>query len=175
MTGLYRPVLGVDADSHFVGFALWVGADSGKQDAWLVRRSNKFGRVYEDYDACLTAAMARAGEVGALVVLEGIHADRKSGRISRHDLETYRKLSEVHGEIKRAARQHGLVVDVCEVTTWHMGMFGVCSGRDEMKRAALDTAAKLGFVDISHHEADALCIAGFGWIRLGGLPNAAAE
>ena len=150
-------IIGIDADVHRVAYA---ALDRGAVRAvGTIERTDYRGRIIEDYDARLMALMRRAKNVGAVVYLEGIYLAVRTGPGSKRNVDSFRKLSEVAGEIKRAARQFGVKLDTVQPSTWQSKVLPGVRGRDDLKQAAIALAQEKWRRPLSSHESDAVCVA----------------
>ena len=159
-------VLGIDADFHRVAFAVLNG--TGVKATGTIERANRAGRIDGRYDSRLTAMCRRASEVGAVIYLEGIFLSEPKGGAGNHlpnrrNVLGFARLAEVQGEIKRSARLSAVPVEVVSPSAWHRAVLGFTKPREKLKAAALNEAGELtGRVDLSEHEADAVCLGLYG-------------
>lgn len=151
-------VVGIDADARRVAYA--TVRDGNVSAVSTIVRSNQMARIEADYDQRLTAFFRRASEMGSVVYLEGIWLADKS----EANVQAFRSLAMVQGELAAAARRVGVVVNVVQPGEWRAVVMPKVRGRAECKKAAGDIAGRaVGREDLSEHEADAVCIALAGW------------
>ncbi len=151
-------IIGIDADARAIAWAGLGLTSDAPFSCGMIPRTRTSGRFFEDYDRSLTLLMRRAGEVGAALYVEDIFLTEYSGRATARNVTAYRVLSEVQGELKRAARMHAVPFANIHPNTWHTEILGFTTNRDKLKVAALEIA-KQYFDDPTSHEADALCVA----------------
>ena len=151
-----QPVFGVDPDVHRMAIA---DAIHGQvQRVQTITRSNTRGRIDPAYDSTLTAFMRHVQEVGGVIYLEGIFlAGRGNGSV-----KGFASMSELQGELKRAARMNSVPLIVVPPSTWHASILKITRGRDELQAASNARAAALMGRDVTDHEADACMIALYG-------------
>lgn len=159
-------VLGIDADTRRVAWA-WCYSDGEMSPARTIMRSNSRGAMTADYDQKLNDSFEILWRAGGCIYLEGIYLPAPDGpRAERRNVRAFAALAEVHGEIKWVARGFGLRVEVVTPNKWHSAILGFTTGRAELKAAAMEKARDLtGLDDLTEHEADAVCIALYGWRR----------
>lgn len=157
-------VIGIDADVHRVAYAAVCG--ERVLGAGTIERANSKGRIDERYDQGLTALMRRAQEIGAVVWLEGIYLAEDGSTSQARNVQGFRALAEVHGEIRREARRHGVPVEEAAPSAWHSAVLGFVRGRDALKLAAQSAAGRAWAGELTEHEADAVCVALYGCERM---------
>lgn len=156
-TGSWRDVvIGIDADVHRIAWA--AVRDGALLAVETVERANSRGRVDERYDQRLTALMRRAADVGAVVYLEGIYLAEDRELSQARNVQAFRALAEVQGEIKHEARRCSVPILVVAATQWHSNVLGFVRGREALKEAARTVAQSLAARELSEHEADAVCV-----------------
>lgn len=153
-------VIGIDADVHRVA---WAAVRDGRVVAVeTIERANSRGRVDERYDQRLTALMRSAEKQGAVVYLEGIFLAEDRDTSPARNVQAFRALAEVQGEIKRAGRLCGVPVETAGIAEWHSAILGFLRGRERLKEAAMEEAVKVCGFALTEHEADAVCVAMYG-------------
>lgn len=154
-------IVGIDADFHRVA---WAAVHGGRVVAVeTIERSNTKSRMCEGYDLAVRSLFRRAFEKGATVYLEGIFLATHRGTSTKRNVDGFRRLAEMQGELKAAARACGVLVETVQANTWHANMLGFVKGRDELQAAANRLAQEVtGLDDLTDHESDAVCIALWG-------------
>lgn len=153
-------IIGIDADVHRVA---WAAVRDGVLLAVeTVQRANSRGRVDERYDQRLTALMRRTADIGGVVYLEGVYLATDRELSPERNVQAFRALAEVQGEIKREARRCSVPVFVVTATQWHSRILGFVRGREALKAAAMALAQPIVTRELSEHEADAVCVALYG-------------
>ena len=161
LTGLSPCVLGIDADSQGVS---WCLLDGDRVEADTIGRTSRAGEVDPEYDARLASLLKEARARNAGVVLEGIWLASGTSTAIRN-VQVFRVLAEIQGEIKAAARANGVPVVVVQPTTWHAAVLGFVRGRAELKGASMEVGRMFAGEDLDEHQSDALALALYGIAR----------
>ena len=149
--------IGLDADT--VRLAYCGITDGSVAGVGTIERLPKSGEIPERYDLVLAVLMKRAAALDATIYLEGIWLPQDR---SRANVQGFRALAEVQGEILAMARWSGARVQVVQPTVWQSKVLGITRGRTEIKKAAQRIATGLTKRVLSEHESDAVCLAMYG-------------
>lgn len=147
----------MDPDVHRLAYGTLV--DGAFRGVRTILRANSAGRMVETYDGALVALMRRAADVGAVLYLENIFLAAND----RQNVEAFAHMSEVQGEVLGEARRQGVRVERVWASTWHSRVLGFTRDRVKLKAAAQTIAVGLAGYPLTEHEADALCLAVYGW------------
>lgn len=150
-------VIGIDADRRRVAV---VAVINDTKHAFTIKRSNDKGAILTSYPLGLERLMLRAQAASATVFLEGIFLHHR-GHPARN-VETFRVLANVQGEILMMAARYGVVVHVIAPSVWQRQVLGFSKGREELKRASAAAAHALVGPGLSEHESDAACVCLYG-------------
>jgi hypothetical protein len=166
-------IIGIDADVHRVA---WAAVRNGCVSAVAtIERANSRGRVSEDYDHRLTVLMRKAQDLGAVVYLEDIWLAEDRETSPERNVQAFKALAQVQGEIKREARRCSVPVVDVSPNSWHSEVLGFTRGRERLKEAAMSLASALWATSLTEHEADAVCVGLYGErqeLSVGGLEGA---
>lgn len=171
--------IGIDPDSDRIA---WASMEEGRDPrvGTIERRrgAGKAKRYPDGYTADLCALMRGCQQGGGVIYLEDIYLpkqaeDNDEKQKSTRNVQGFKVLARVQGEILHEARRHGLRVEVVAANTWRKGLLGVVKPRTACKKAAeLKVWELLGRSDLSEHEAEAVCIAAYAQSVEGGRrPN----
>lgn len=155
-------VVGIDADVHRIAWACVCGGSV--KEVGQFPRANSKGRIDRGYVTGLMGLMKAAQLSGAQVWLEGIFLPEK-GTSTRRNVEGFRRMAGVQGEIYLAGLQHGVPVDLVQPATWMRDLLGLKKGQGNPKAWSMDWAQRFWGRAMSSHEADAVCIALWGWAQ----------
>ena len=150
-------ILGMDPDVRRLAYATLV--DGVFRGVRTIGRSNAAGVMDAGYDAALEALMRRSSDVGAVLFLENIFLAAND----KKNVEAFAHMSEVQGEILGEARRQGVRVERVWASTWHSNVLGFTRDRVKLKAAAKKLAQGVAGQPLTEHEADALCLALWGW------------
>lgn len=162
-------VIGIDADTRRLAYSCV--SDGVVTAVREFGRQTARGYMVPDYDQRLTSLMRSAQVAGAVVYLEDTYL--ASGE--QRNVVAFRALAEVGGEIKRAARQHGVPVVMVSASEWRSVTLGQTCDRERLKLLARQRAvtwaanamASQDVTELSEHECEAVCIGQFGAEREG--------
>lgn len=152
-------VIGIDADRRRLAIVSHVGAHK----AWFtLERSDGVG-VRWGYTLGLSNLMEQA-RGRAVVFLEDCYLPRRGNAL--RDVDTFRVLANVQGEILYEASRHGVEVRRVSPTEWQKRVLGFCKGREQIKAASRVEARKmLDCATLTEHESDAACLCLYGrWV-----------
>lgn len=150
-------VIGIDADRRRIAVAQRLG---GVKTARTIQRTDTKGRVLPMYCEALTGLMRDAGGRGAVIFLEGIYLPA-TGSAARN-VETFRVLANVQGEILLEAARYGVEVRLVPPTQWQKRVLGICRDRVKLKEAAITAARGFMREGLTEHESDAACLCLYG-------------
>lgn len=153
-------VIGIDADRQ----RLAVVRHLGDSPTWYtIDRFDSRRNIHGSYSRSLVHLMEKARGT-AVVFLEDVYLPRKGNPL--RDLDTYRVLANVQGEIMYEAARHGVEVRRVAPVTWQKHVLGFCRDREKLKAAsAVEARRLLGPWNLSEHESDAACICLYGrWV-----------
>jgi len=153
-------VIGIDADRQRLAVVRRVGDST----VWFtIDRFDERRDVSEGYAMALGNLMTKA-KGQAVIFLEDIYLPKKGNPL--RDLDTYRVLANVQGEILYEAKRHGVEVRRVPPIEWQKRVLGFCKDREKIKRASGVEARKmLGTWGLTEHESDAACLCLYGiWV-----------
>lgn len=157
-----RNVIGIDADRARLAVVALV---DGEPVRYTIDRFTPSGVFRKGYHTAVRALMARAVKSRAVIFLEGIFLAREGNRKS--NLETFRVLANVQGEILYEASNHGVDVRLVPPAEWQKRILGFCQDRKKLKAAsAVEARRMLQSWDLTEHESDAACICKYGRLML---------
>lgn len=153
-------VIGIDADRQRLAVVRHIGASKAY---YTIDRFNPVGGIHQGYSRALGHLMERAKGT-AVIFLEGIYLPRKGNPL--RDLDTYRVLANVQGEILYEAARHGVEVRLVPPIEWQKRVLGFCKDRDKIKAAsAVEARRMFGTFGLTEHESDAACLCLYGrWV-----------
>ena len=153
-------VIGIDADVQRIAWSAW--QSDRLCGVRTILRTNTKRRLDEVYHQKLTELMRFASEQGARLFLEGIYLAEYRGQTTKRNVDGYRRLAEVQGEIKHEARRLRVPLESVQPSEWQSAVLGFTRDREKLKAASLDMASSYIPDITSDHEADAICIGLFG-------------
>lgn len=155
-------VLGVDADTHRVAWALvrMVGDEMLVHEVGTVERSNSRKRMRGGYDSGLDAI---PWGLATAVYVERPYLSDVNGVTIPQNVEMFGRLSEILGEVCAAARRGGKVARRVEAKDWQEAVLGLSKGRTKLKEAMMVLAQPMyPWRPLTEHEGDAIGVAKFG-------------
>lgn len=153
-------VVGIDADVHRIA---WAHVHGGAVcNVGQFERSNSKGRMDDRYVSQLMGLMSCAQEFGAAVWLEGIYLPDK-GASPRRNVEGFRRLAGVQGEIQFAGFMKAIPVYSVQPAKWMSELLGRKKYQGNTKTLSMDWAQRYWGASMTTHEADAVCIALWAW------------
>ena len=157
-----RNVIGIDADRQRLAVVALVG---GEPVRYTIDRFAASGKVHEGYERAVRHLMQRAAKSKAVVFLEGIFLARHGNK--KLNLETFRCLAHVQGELIYEARNHRVDLRLVPPNEWQKRILGFCEDRAKLKAAsAVEARRMLRSWDLTEHESDAACICKYGLMQL---------
>jgi hypothetical protein len=157
-----RNVIGIDADRQRLAVVALV---DGVPSRFTIDRFTPSGRLREGYHRAVRHLMERASKGKAVIFLEGIFLAQSGNRKS--NLETFRVLANVQGELLYEAAGHGVDVRLVPPAEWQKRILGFCADRKRLKAAsAVEARRMLQSWDLTEHESDAACICKYGRLIL---------
>lgn len=153
-------VIGIDADRARIAVVRHVGTSKAY---YTIDRMNAAGRITEGYSRALGHLMEKA-QGKAVIFLEGIYLPRKGNPL--RDLDTYRVLANVQGELLYEAARFGVDVRLVPPMEWQTRVLGFCTHREKIKEASRAEARRMfGAWNLTEHESDAACLCQYGrWV-----------
>lgn len=151
-------VIGIDADRQRLAVVRCVG----RVREWLtIERMDRRDQIPETYSHALQVLMAQA-QNECVVFLEDLPAKK----YRESEMDTYRVLANVQGEILYEAKRHGVDVRRVPPIEWQMQVLRFCKDREKIKAASAVEARKmLNCWGLTEHESDAACICLYGlWV-----------
>jgi hypothetical protein len=153
-------VIGIDADRQRIAV---VGIVGGQKTRYTIDRLNGRGAMNDGYCKALGYLMERAVKGKAAIFLEGIFLANPNS--NRRDVDTFRVLANVQGEIIYEANRHGVPVQLVPPAEWQKRVLGFARNREMLKEASRQEARKLMGDGLTEHESDAACICLYGqWV-----------
>lgn len=150
--------IGIDPDCDRLAYATC--RHGAIIDVATIKRRDYKKRIHGEYDGLVGELMAKAKAAGARVFCEGIFLASGNGGATARNVATFKELAEVQGELKAAARAHGITVETVMPVTWMNAILGFAKDRERIKAASAKHAARAyGQRPLSEHEGDAVCIA----------------
>jgi len=153
-------VIGIDADRQRLAVVRRVGDSTAH---FTIERFDARRDIHESYTRSLGHLMTKA-QGKAVVFLEDIYLPKKGNPM--RDIDTYRVLANVQGEILYEAKRHGVEVRRVPPIEWQKRVLGFCKDREKIKAASAVEARKmLNCWGLTEHESDAACICLYGlWV-----------
>jgi len=154
-------IYGLDPDVHRIAFVSM--RDEKITQVKTIPRANKIGRIHPEYIHTMKRLFYVASHCGAFVLMEGIflNVGKKGQAIPQTNIDAFRRLAEVQGEVKIFAASYQVPIDVVQPSTWQCEVFGTYDKNKELSTTLAKVVAK-DFGELSDHESDALCIAIYG-------------
>lgn len=153
-------VIGIDADRQRIAV---VGILAGQKTRYTIDRLNTRGVMNDGYSKALGYLMERALKGNAVIFLEGIFlANPKS---NRRDVDTFRVLANVQGEIAYEALRYGVELRIVPPADWQCEILGFSRNREQLKMASRKEARVIFGDGLTEHESDAACLCLYGqWV-----------
>lgn len=148
-------VIGIDADVQRIAYSAW--ESQRLLGVRTIQRANTKRRLEDDYHSRLVTLMRWAADNGFQVVLEGIYLAEHKGIKTKANVDGFRRLANVQGEIRYEASRCRVPLEVVQPSVWQSSVLGRTTGREELKAASMEVACRY-CKPKSEHEADAVCI-----------------